>query len=76
MRVSNILEVEQIFMSFNNPRVNAEMERLIKKLKSEIILLNAFEILKKVEKTLREFQKLYYTKYCYSSLGYMSMRKL
>lgn len=45
MKEMATLEIEQIFTSYDNPKGNAETERMIRTIKEEILWLNEFSSL-------------------------------
>lgn len=67
------LEIEQIFTSYDNPKGNADTERMMRTIKEEVLWLNEFlsfeEAKKKIDKWLRaDYNELY----VHSALGYKS----
>jgi len=64
--------VNQIFATFNNPKGNADTERVIRTIKEEVFWINEFETIEEVNIAMKEFVKFYNNEYCHSSLGYMS----
>jgi putative transposase len=50
MRKMALLEIKQIFTSYDNPKGNAETERVMRTIKEELIWLNEFGGLKKPKK--------------------------
>jgi transposase InsO family protein len=72
MRDMATLGIEQIFTSYNNPKGNAETERVMRTAK-EIIWLNEFASFEEAkEKIGRWIQEDYNKLYVHSQLGYMS----
>lgn len=73
MRDMAMLDIKQIFTSYNNPKGNADTERMIRTIKEEVIWLNEFETLEEAKKMIGEWIKHDYNKeYVHSTLGYMS----
>jgi len=73
MRDMATLDIEQIFTSYDNPKGNADTERMMRTIKEEIIWLNEFgsfeEAFEKIGKWIDEdYNKLY----VHSELGYLS----
>ena len=64
--------IDQIFATFNNPKGNADTERVIRTIKEEVVWINEFETLEEAKKTMDNFIKFYNEEYCHSSLGYKS----
>jgi putative transposase len=73
MRDMATLGIEQIFTSYDNPKGNAETERVMRTIKEEIIWLNEFASFEEAkEKIGRWIQEDYNKLYVHSQLGYMS----
>jgi len=70
MKVCNQLEIKQIFTSYNNPKGNAETERIMRTMKEELFWLREWNSLKQVEIAFTEWVKEYNESYLHSSLGY------
>ena len=67
------LEIEQIFTSYNNPKGNADTERMIRTIKEEVIWLNEFETFEQAREKISDWFETSYNKlYVHSSLGYLS----
>ena len=67
------LGIKQIFTSYNNPKGNADTERVIRTAKEEIIWLNEFGSLQEaIEKVSSWIEVDYNQKYPHSVLGYKS----
>lgn len=73
MRGTAELDIKQIFTSYNNPKGNADTERMIQTIKQELIWVNEF---KGYEETLEKFRywvEVDYNKlYLYKKLGHRS----
>jgi transposase InsO family protein len=73
MRDMATLGIEQIFTSYDNPKGNAETERVMRTIKEEIVWLNEFASFEEAkEKIGRWIQEDYNKLYVHSQLGYMS----
>ncbi|MBE0433726.1 DDE-type integrase/transposase/recombinase [candidate division WOR-3 bacterium] len=73
MRATGELGINQIFTSYNNPKGNADTERVIQTIKQELIWVNEFsgyaEAREKFEQwIIRDYNQLY----LYKKLGYRS----
>ena len=71
MRECTTLGVKQIFTSFNNPKGNADTERMIRTMKEELIWTNEFESFERLSAALNAWVKDYNANYLHSSLGYI-----
>jgi len=68
-----VLGVEQIFTSYNNPKGNADTERMMRTVKEEVIWLNEFEsVMESADVIGRWFEDDYNRLYVHSALGYRS----
>jgi len=73
MRDMATLGMEQIFTSYDNPKGNAETERMLRTAKEEIIWLNEFSSLKEAKERIGQWIEVDYNKlYVHSELGYIS----
>jgi len=72
LQVTAILDVEQIFTSFNNPKGNAETERFMRTLKEELLWLEEFAGLEEAREKLSAWMDFYNNRYLHSALGYKS----
>lgn len=73
MRDMSLLGIEQIFTSYNNPKGNADTERMMRTIKEEIIWLNDFTSYNEAKDTISKWISEDYNKlYPHSKLGYMS----
>lgn len=70
MRGASLMGIEQIFTSYNNPKGNAETERVFRTLKEEIIWTREYESMTQLEKAIDGWVRYYNTSYLHSSLGY------
>ena len=68
-----LLDIEQIFTSYNNPKGNAETERMIRTIKEEVIWLEEFASFSEAKETIGEWiEQDYNQEYPHSVLGYRS----
>jgi transposase InsO family protein len=73
MRDMATLGIEQIFTSYDNPKGNAETERMMRTIKEEIIWLNEFSSLEEAKQKIGQWIQGDYNKlYVHSELGYIS----
>mgnify|MGYP000442267748 FL=1 len=73
MRDMATLGIEQIFTSYDNPKGNADTERVMRTIKEEIIWLNEFSSFEEAkEKIERWIEEDYNKLYVHSQLNYMS----
>ena len=72
MKICHHLEIKQIFTSYNNPKGNAETERMMRTLKEELIWLREWSSQHKAEQALNEWIKKYNKSYLHSANGYRS----
>jgi putative transposase len=73
MKDTSTLEIEQIFTSYNNPKGNADTERMMRTVKEEVLWLNEFFSFEEAKKKIDEWLRIDYNKlYVHSALGYKS----
>ena len=72
MRACSVLGIEQAFTAYNNPKGNANTERLIRTIKEELVWVNEFKSLEEVETKLKQWVEDYNRNYPHSALGYRS----
>lgn len=73
MKEMKTLEIEQIFASYDNPKGNADTERVIRTVKEEVIWLNEFIGLEESKELIARWIEQDYNKlYVHSTLGYRS----
>lgn len=73
MKDMTTLGIEQIFTSYDNPKGNADTERMMRTIKEEIIWLNEFHSLEEAKEQIGEWIEVQYNKlYVHSVLGYTS----
>jgi putative transposase len=73
MREMSALEIEQIFTSYNNPKGNADTERMMRTVKEEVLWLDEFSSFEEAKERIDAWLRVDYNKlYVHSSLGYRS----
>jgi len=73
MRNMSDLEIEQVFTSYNNPKGNADTERMMRTIKEEVLWLNEFSSFEEAKERIDAWLSVDYNKlYVHSSLGYRS----
>jgi len=73
MRDMATLGIEQIFTSYDNPRGNADTERVIRTTKEEVIWLNEFSSFEEAKERISRWIEVDYNRlYVHSKLGYVS----
>lgn len=72
MQACSKLEVKQIFTSFNNPKGNADTERMMRTLKEELLWLREWKSYQELKTALDSWIKQYNQSYLHSALGYKS----
>lgn len=73
MRDMATLGIEQIFTSYDNPKGNAEAERMMRTIKEGVLWLREFSSLEEAREKIGYWIEVDYNKlYVHSELGYMS----
>lgn len=73
MKEMATLVIEQIFTSYNNPKGNAEPERMIRTIKEELVWINEFSGFEESKEKLSIWiSRNYNLNYVHSAIGYMS----
>ncbi len=72
MKTCQQLNVKQIFTSYNNPKGNAETERMMGTLKEELLWLREWKSYQELKTALDSWIKQYNQSYLHSALGYRS----
>jgi len=72
MKFCSELGIKQIFASYNNPKGNAETERMIRTIKEEVIWVHEFESLDEAKEKIKGFIEFYNREYPHSAIGYKS----
>lgn len=62
--------IKQIFTSYNNPRGNADTERVIRTIKEDLVWVNEFDSVNQLSASLDEWVHSYNEDYPHSSIGY------
>ena len=70
MAACNVLEIKQIFASYNNPKGNADTERVIRTIKEDLIWPNEFHTPFELQVELDRWIVNYNCDYPHSALGY------
>jgi transposase InsO family protein len=72
MAACSQLGVQQAFTSYNNPKGNADTERMMRTLKEELLWLRDWSSPRQLQEALTEWIERYNTTYLHSSLGYQT----
>lgn len=76
MKDMSTLGIEQIFTSYDNPKGNADTERMMRTIKEEVIWLNEFSSFDEAKNTLDNWiEEDYNNLYVHSRLGYKSPKE-
>lgn len=70
MKTAATLGVTQAFTSYNNPKGNADTERLMRTIKEELVWLREWTSPLELERALVAWIEWYNTRYLHSALGY------
>jgi transposase InsO family protein len=70
MKAAATLGITQTFTSYNNPKGNADTERLMRTLKEEFLWLRQWTSPLELERALTAWIEWYNTRYLHSALGY------
>lgn len=70
MKAAATLGITQAFTSYNNPKGNADTERLMRTLKEELLWLREWTSPLELEQSLTAWVEWYNTRYLHSALGY------
>jgi len=70
MKACSNLEVEQVFTSYNNPKGNADTERMIRTIKEELLWLREWKDERELSLELDKWIEYYNRNYLHSALGY------
>ena len=70
MKACATLGITQAFTSYNNPKGNADTERLMRTLKEELLWLHEWTSPLELERALTAWIEWYNTRNLYSALGY------
>lgn len=72
MKACGQLKIEQIFTSYNNPKGNADTERVIRTIKEDLIWIREFKSPFELDEALKKWIIKYNTVFPHSSLGYQT----
>ncbi|SNR65474.1 Integrase core domain-containing protein [Desulfurobacterium atlanticum] len=64
--------IKQILASYNNPKGNAETEKMIRTIKEEVICVNEFDSLDEAREKIKGFIEFYNREYPHLAIGYKS----
>ena len=70
MKACSNLEVQQVFTSYNNPKDNADTERMIRTMKEELFWLREWENEAELNHELNKWVEYYNRSYLHSAHGY------
>jgi transposase InsO family protein len=70
MKACSVMEIKQIFASYNNPKGNADTERVIKTIKHDFVWVNEFDSPLRFTEGLAHWVEKYNTDRPHSTLGY------
>jgi transposase InsO family protein len=70
MQACSVLEIKQIFASYNNPKGNADTERVILTIKQDLVWIREFASPKEFMEAFGKWVEDYNTDYPHSSLNY------
>lgn len=70
MKECKILEINQAFTSYNNPKGNADTERMMRTIKEECLWLESWQSLDEVKNVLTIWINKYNNEYLHSALGW------
>jgi len=72
MKTCSNLDIQQIFTSYNNPKGNADTERMIRTMKEELFWLREWDNERELSLELDKWVNYYNKSYLHSALGYKS----
>jgi len=70
MKECSALEIKQIFTCYNNPKGNADTERVIRTIKEDLIWIKEWKSPPQLEEALKTWIVKYNTDFPHSSLNY------
>ena len=70
MKESSTLEIKQIFTCYNNPKGNADTERVIRTIKEDLVWIREWKSPAQLEESLKAWIIKYNTDFPHSSLNY------
>ena len=68
----DLLDIEQIFTSYNNPKGNADTERVIRTIKEDLVYINEFMDRKEFRDAFQKWVDKYNFEYPHSALKYLT----
>ena len=72
MQACSLMEIKQIFASYNNPKGNADTERVIRTIKEDFIWTREFSSPKEFTEAFKKWVEDYNNDYPHSSLNYLT----
>jgi putative transposase len=72
MRACSVMEIKQIFTSYNNPKGNADTERVMRTIKEDFVWTRDFLSPDEFTSQFKQWVNDYNTDYPHSSLGYLT----
>jgi putative transposase len=73
MQTTATLDINQIFTTYNNPKGNAETERMMRTIKEEVVWIQEFTSLQQAQEVIKHWIEVdYHQQYVHSKLGYRS----
>jgi len=72
MQTCSVLEIKQIFASYNNPKGNADTERVMRTIKEDFIWVREFSSPIEFTEAFKKWVEDYNTDYPHSSLNYLT----
>jgi len=70
MKACSNLDIQQVFTSYNNPKGNADTERMIRTIKEELFWLREWENERELSLELDKWVQYYNQNYLHSAHGY------
>ncbi len=67
-----MLNINQIFTSFNNPKGNADTERVMRTIKEDLVYINEFKDKKELIEAFEKWVDRYNKEYPHSALKYLT----
>lgn len=72
MQACSVLEIKQIFASYNNPKGNADTERVMRTIKEDFVWIREFPTPQEFIQRFKEWVEDYNNDYPHSSLNYLT----
>ena len=72
MQACHTLGIKQIFTSFNNPKGNADTERLMRTIKEDLVWIYDWRSSFDFERVFKDWVEAYNSDFPHMSLGYMT----